>query len=662
MKLGTWTFINATTLAVILGLGTGAIQPAQAQTFTLLHTFAGPPNDGANPVAGLVQDAVGNLYGTTQQGGKTGGACANSGLNGCGTIFKLDPSGKETILYLFTGGADGEFPSAGLVLDGAGNLYGTTTAGGVISTACGIGCGTIFKLTPAGAFSVLHSPGSSGGLVMDAVGNLYGSTTEGIFKLALNNGTYSFTVLNASVASQATLALDSFGNLYGTRTYGGLSSSACGKAGNTTCGFVFKVDAAGNLTTLYKFTDAFNGGFNPIAGPILDPAGNLYGSTPYGGTLNCSGTKSAVGCGTAFEVTQSGVESVYSLTRGGDHPVGGLVRDAAGNLYGTTMFTGPTADSLGTVFEMRANGTEAPLLHEFSGPADGNEPVAGLVLDSSGDLYGTAQFGGVSNMGTVFKINPNGLLNYSLAVTLFGSGTVTGSGLNCTSNCAGFYASGTMVTLTATPPSGSSFVGWSGGCTGTSTCSVIMSSSQSVGATFDSDFSLSSTPLMPSAVSAGGSSASTITVVPAAGGFFSSVALTCAVTPTPALAPTCLVSPASTAAGTPATLTVNTTGPAVAVVPSSAGIGLFYTLCLPMIGLVGLRVRLGSDKRRGRGKQTGAALIFILLAALAFQVACGGSDSHPSRGTPPGPYTITVTGTYSTGSLVHSTAPTLTVQ
>src|SRR5271169_4631767 len=131
LKLAERTSISGIVLAVLLGLGAGVSQPVQAQTFMLLHTFSGAP-DGANPVAGLVQDPAGNLYGTTQQGGITAGVCTNTGLGftGCGTVFKIDTTGNETVLYRFTGGTDGAFPSAGLVRDGAGNLYGTTTAGG----------------------------------------------------------------------------------------------------------------------------------------------------------------------------------------------------------------------------------------------------------------------------------------------------------------------------------------------------------------------------------------------------------------------------------------------------------------------------------------------------------------------------------------------------
>ena len=656
MRFPRQTFLTAIALAAVLVAG--SIQSAQAQTFTLLHTFAGAP-DGASPLAGLVQDAAGNFYGTTQQGGITGGVCANSGLNGCGTVFKLDPAGNETVLYKFTGGTDGQFPSAGLVLDAAGNLYGTTQYGGPVTAKCGIGCGTVFKLDPAGTLTVLHSVGSQAGLVMDAAGNLYGSTTEGILKL--DPATQAFTVLDSTAGSGAALTLDASGNIYGTREFGGITGGACGTNG---CGIVFKLDTTGAYTVLYSFTGAGGDGYNPASPLVMDAAGNFYGTTTEGGAPNCvAGLGVPVGCGTVFKISPSGAETILNLN-GGAYPVGGLLLDAAGNLYGTTEFNAPTTGGPGgVVFKMDASGVET-VLHEFTGLPDGQAMLAGVVMDPAGNIYGTTSTGGPSSFGTVFKINPTGPQNVSLAIVIFGTGTVTGNGVDCSSNCATWVSSGTMFTLTATAPAGGSFVGWvPPTCSGTGTCGVTVNAAQTVGATFDSDFSLSATALAPAAVSPGASSTSTINVVADANGFFSSVALTCSVTPTPALAPTCSISPSSVMPGTAATLTVRTTALTAAVMSSSRDSGQFYALCLPLIGLVATGVGFGSKKGSRNGKLTAAALTCMLFAGLILQVACGGgSPSGGSSGTPTGNYTITVTGTYATGSLVHTTPTMLKVQ
>ncbi len=645
MKFAKRPFILVTTLAVVLGLGLAAIPPAQAQTFALLHTFSGAP-DGANPVAGLVQDPAGNLYGTTQQGGITAGVCTNTGLGftGCGTIFKIDTTANETVLYRFTGGTDGAFPSAGLVRDGAGNLYGTTS-------------GTIFKLDPAGNLTVLHSVGSGAGLVMDAAGNLYGSTSEGIFKL--DPATQTFTVLDASARSEAALALDAAGNLYGTTEFGG--TGACGNG----CGTVFKLDTTGTYTVLYSFAGGGDG-LSPLGGVVLDATGNLWGTTSGGGAPNCGlANKPKISCGTVFTVSPSGGQIRGLSLQGSLYPADGLVMNAAGSFYGTSKFENHGGTS-GTVFEIGASGIQN-IIQTFSGLPDGQNPLAGVVLDPAGSLYGTTSAGGPLGSGTVFKINPAGPQNFPLTVVFFGNGTVTGSGVNCSANCATWVSPGTMFTLTATPPAGSTFVGWvAPPCSGTGTCSVTVNSAETVGAEFDSDFTVSATALTPAAVSAGGSATSTINVAADAKGFFSPVAFTCAVTPAPALAPTCSINPNSIMPGTPATLTVNTTAPTARAMASSAGSGMFYALCLPLIALVVTGAGFGSKQKSMKRKLAAAALTGLLFAGLIFQVACGGGSSTGggggSKGTPAGTYTITVTGTYATGSLVHNTPTTLTVQ
>jgi len=219
----------------------------QAQTFTVLYTFSGGL-DGAFPQAGLVRDKAGNLYGTTVQGGSS----ANCFL-GCGVVFKLDASGNETVLHSFTDSPDGSGPASVLLRDKAGNLYGTTSSGG-----SAFGPGTVFKVEASGGEIVLYSfagppdganPGHTG-LVIDKAGNLYGTTGNGGF---LENGT------------------------------------------------VFKVDSSGNETVLHRFTDSGTDGAHPVAGLVMDKAGNLYGTTRDGGSF---------GAGTVFMVDASGNETV----------------------------------------------------------------------------------------------------------------------------------------------------------------------------------------------------------------------------------------------------------------------------------------------------------------------------------------------------------------
>jgi len=378
-----------------------AVAPAAvaAPAETVLYSFSGSNGDGASPNAGLTADSAGNFYGTTVYGG----------ASSFGTVFKVTPSGSETVLYSFTGGSDGSNPNGGLIADGAGNLYGTATFGGAS------GAGTVFRLSPSGVLTVLHSFAWSDGafpyarLLADNAGNLYGTTVNGggascgtVFKLA-PDGTmtvlYSFACSADGGAPYGGLIADSAGNLYGTTSGGGASSA----------GTVFKLTPSGTETVLYSFSGSPDGA-SPHAGLTADSAGNFYGTTVHGGMSNA---------GTVFKLALGGTESVlYSFTCGTDgaNPNAALLMDSAGSLYGTSP--GGCAASNGTVFKVTAGATT--VLYSFAGGADGAIPYAPLIADGAGNLYGTTYSGGASFVGTVFKLADAGFVTTPPSV-LFGA-------------------------------------------------------------------------------------------------------------------------------------------------------------------------------------------------------------------------------------------------
>jgi uncharacterized repeat protein (TIGR03803 family) len=360
-------------------------------------------SDGAYPQAALIRDSAGNFYGTTLEGG-TGG-CVNGG---CGTVFRLAVDGTKTILHSFTGGSDGTGPH-GLVMDKAGNLYGTTTTGGS-GTACTYGCGTVFEIAANGTETVLHAfTGGTdgdeplGAPIIDKKGNLYGTTEKGgccgtVFRIAPDGKEkviYAFAggKGDGELPGAVTLAGDKAGNFYGTTQSGGPYGY----------GTVFRLSPDGTETVLYSFTGQSDGG-GPYAGVIVDATGNLYGTTPYDGDLNCDYGQ---GCGTVFKVASDGTETtLYTFTDTGVNadPMSPLIMDDAGNLYGTTNGFSP-----GGVFRLAPDGTEK-LLYTFTGGTDGDEPLGGLIMDRRGRLYGTTQIGGGGNCdngfgcGAVFEL------------------------------------------------------------------------------------------------------------------------------------------------------------------------------------------------------------------------------------------------------------------
>jgi uncharacterized repeat protein (TIGR03803 family) len=395
-----WTWAQAASaalkLAMVCGSALVASGSAQAQTFTVLYTFTSTA-DGEQPDAGLMRDAAGNLYGTTQYGGANGGF---------GTVFKLDATGRETVLRSFAGSPDGEDPYSGLTRDKAGDFYGTTLYGGTQG-----GFGTVFKLRPSGKQTILHSfAGTPDGedprsvLVRDAAGDLYGTTQYGgtqggfgtVFKLDTKGKLtllHSFSGTPDGEDPYAGLLRDKAGNLYGTTQYGGSGGGY---------GTVFKLDAKSKLTQLHSFAGTPDG-VNPVAGLWRDAAGNLYGTTYYGGTNG--------GYGTVFKLNGKGKLTLLHSFAGmpdGQNPHARLIRDSAGNFYGTTFYGG--ASGYGTVFKLDAAGT-LTILHSFNDSPDGAHPIAGLILDKAGNLYGTTSDGGdlscgFSGCGTVFKLTP----------------------------------------------------------------------------------------------------------------------------------------------------------------------------------------------------------------------------------------------------------------
>ncbi len=358
-------------------------------TETVLHTFGIDNYDGWYPLSGVIRDPAGNLYGTTEYGGATASLPDNGGA---GAVFKLDPAGNET-LYSFSFGAGGYYPAAGIVGDGAGNFYGTASAGGPL------GLGAVYEFNAAGNETVLYGfqnpvdgqyPYS--GVIGDSAGNLYGTTYGGgtsgagvVYKLdAARQETvlYTFTGGTDGGFPWAGVIRDTEGNLYGTASGGGLGY-----------GVVYKVSPSGQETVLYAFTGGADGA-SPLVGVIRDSAGNLFRTTAYGGTA-----------GVVFKVDPSGQETVlYTFTGGADggNPYAGVIRDPAGNLYGTTISGG--ASYAGVVFKLSPSGQET-VLYSFTGGADGGGPDAGVIRCSAGKLCGTTQSGGTAYWGVVFELD-----------------------------------------------------------------------------------------------------------------------------------------------------------------------------------------------------------------------------------------------------------------
>ena len=364
--------------------------------FTLMHSFL-RLSDGARPTSPLVADDLGNLYGMASEGGSARK----------GTVFTIRTDGSGfTVLHSFVGGStDGRAPVAGLLLDGAGNLYGTTRFGGASDL------GTVFTVrTDGSGFALLHSFADlptegttpSGGLITDGAGSLFGVTSSGgasdqgtVFRLGTDGS--GFTILHSfaggagdGASAGGGLFADGIGNLYGTTWWGGASN----------LGTVFRINADGSgFGLLHSFAGGAADGRGP-AGLLGDENGTLYGMTTYGGSSDL---------GTVFTLKTdgSGFAIVHTFAGGaadGSKPYAGLVADGSGRLFGTTYSGGP-ADS-GTVFALQPDGSDFTLLP--GGPTDGLYPCAGLIADATGNLYGTTEYGGALNLGTVFRQKTDG--------------------------------------------------------------------------------------------------------------------------------------------------------------------------------------------------------------------------------------------------------------
>ena len=386
----------------------------------VLYNFTGTAGDGATPTGAVLVDAQGNLYGSTEYGGDV--TCSNS--MGCGTVFKVDSAGNETILYTFEGTGDGANPIGGVVMDAQHNLYGGAMAGGQG------GSGVVYKLTPGGVETVIALLGYEilptfpfPGVFMESGGNLYLTNGIAVFELTAGGnltGIFSAQTLNPGIA------MDGQGNFYAAAKIGGFSR----KHRPIGSGSVFKINAQGNVTTLYEFCPETQGSFCPDGawpegGVVIDSAGNLYGTTSQGGKG---------GNGVVFMVDQAGNETVLHTFAQGRHgsgyrPLAPLAINGQGSLYGTTYYGGQGGgeDGAGIAFDMLAAGTgSTTTLTSTPNPSLTGEAVtftaviSGAVMPADGDTVSFMKGKTVLGTGTV----SGGSANFTIS-TLKGATTIT---------------------------------------------------------------------------------------------------------------------------------------------------------------------------------------------------------------------------------------------
>jgi uncharacterized repeat protein (TIGR03803 family) len=382
---GTISRLTAAGLVLLDNGGDATTLSANATQFTMNTGVA-----YGSPYAITVQTPPTGLVCSVSNGTDTMGAADVTSVSiACGSNFNL--------LYSFAGGSsDGADPYHTLIQASDGNFYGTTLDGGTSSG------GTIFEITPSGTETLFYSFASMpwAGLIQGSDGNFYGTTASGgtsgrgtVFKITPSGGTetvlYSFPAGSSEPYTGLIQGID--GNFYGTTGANGTSDD----------GMVFKITPSGAESVLHVFPKTGSDGEIPYAGLIQGSDGNFYGTTYFGGSN---------GLGTVFKVTPSGTETVlYSFAGGssdGEHPYAGVIQGSDGNFYGTTYQGG--ASGFGTVYKITSSGTETVLYAFAGGSSDGATPEAGLIQGSDGNFYGNTYLGGTSNLGTVFKLTPNG--------------------------------------------------------------------------------------------------------------------------------------------------------------------------------------------------------------------------------------------------------------
>jgi len=384
--------------------------------YRVIYSFTGGA-DGGNAATALARDAAGNLYGTTVVGG----------ADDCGTVFKLTNLGggqwQESVLHSFNCFDEGKNPYGGVTMDAEGNLYGTTVSGGQ-GICAGDGCGVVYKLSQAGGswsetvlYSFQDSPdgwGPGGAVVFDRAGNLYGTTPDGgsndqgtVYQLSQNDGhwterlIYNFTGGDdGGVGSLGPLLLDSFGNIYGVTEIGGANSA----------GTAYKLTPLSGgdwrFSVLYAFQGQPDAGF-PYSGLIADSRGILYGTTYFGG-FDGAGSVFSLSPGPTVGPWRDTVLYSFQGASDGSGPLGTLVFDSTGNLYGTTSAGGDPGCGCGVVFRLSPNGSgwTQTVLHTFGAPPDAASPSYALTPDGAGNYFGATPIGGSANVGAVFELTP----------------------------------------------------------------------------------------------------------------------------------------------------------------------------------------------------------------------------------------------------------------